>query len=67
MGLPPKNVYNKRFENMSIFYIWFTSTPAGNTACNYRTSVATLLWRKPQNLPWKKPRKQWKTPDMQNV
>jgi len=37
MGLPPKNLYNKRFENMSIVKIWFTSIQAGNTACNYRT------------------------------
>ena len=31
------------------------------------TSVATLLWRKPENLPWKKPRKWSKTHDIQNV
>jgi len=32
MGLPSKNLYNKRFKNMSILYIWFTSIQAGITA-----------------------------------
>ena len=40
MDLPPKNLYNKRFENMSIFKIWFTSIQAGNTACNYSDSLS---------------------------
>jgi len=46
MGLPPKNLYNKRFENMSIFLIWFTSIQAGNTACNYRTHHHLVLSHK---------------------
>jgi len=29
MGLPPKNLYNRQFENMSIFLIWFPSIQAG--------------------------------------
>ena len=46
MGLPPKNLYNKLFENMSIFKIWFTSIQAGNTACNYRTHYHLVLLHK---------------------
>jgi len=46
MGLPPKNLYSKRFENMSIFKIWFTSIQAGNTACNYRTHYHLVLSHK---------------------
>jgi len=43
MDLPTKNLYNKRFENMSIFQIWFTSIQAGNTASNYRTHYHLVL------------------------
>ena len=46
MSLPPKNLYNKRFENMSIFYVWFTSIQAGNMACNYRTHYHLVLLHK---------------------
>jgi len=46
MGLPTKNLYNKRFENMSIFQIWFTSMQAGNTECNYRTHYHIVLSHK---------------------
>jgi len=43
MGLPTKILYNKRFENMSIFQIWFASIQAGNTAYNYRTHYHLVL------------------------
>jgi len=46
MGLPPKNLYNNRFQNISIFLIWFTSILADNTACNYRTHYHLVLSRK---------------------
>jgi len=46
MDLPPKNFYIKRFENMSVFQIWFTSIQAGNTACNYRTHRHLVLSHK---------------------
>jgi len=46
MGLPSKSLYNKRFEKMSIFQIWFTSIQASNTACNYRTHYHLVLSRK---------------------
>jgi len=45
-GPTTENLYNKRFENMSIFKIWFTSTLAGNTACNYRTHYHLVLSHK---------------------
>jgi len=45
MGLPPKNLYNKRFENVN-FLIWFTPMRAGNTKCNYRTHYHLVLSHK---------------------
>ena len=49
MGLPPKNLYNKRFENMSVFLSWFKSIQAGNTVCNYRTHHLVLSHKTYQN------------------
>ena len=46
MCLPPKNIYNKHFENMSIFQVWFTSIQAGNTACNCGTHCHLVLSHK---------------------
>jgi len=46
MGLPPKTLYNKRFNSMSIFQIWFTSIQAGNTVYKYRTHYDLALSHK---------------------
>jgi len=46
MGLPPKNLYNKRFENISLFRCGLHPYKLATLRARSYSSVATLLLRK---------------------